>query len=118
MKYALLIYSDETRWDSISTEDKQKMYEQHSAFGQEMAKAGVIRGGAELKPVTTATTLRFVDGKSATTLDGPFAETKEQLGGFYMIDVENLEQALEWAAKMPMATGSVEVRPAGVDAAS
>jgi hypothetical protein len=118
MKYALLIYSDETHWGSIPADEKQAMYEQHSAYGQAMTNAGVIRGGAELKPVTTATTLRFTDGKPVTTLDGPFAETKEQLGGFYMIDVDNLEQALEWAAKMPMASGSVEVRPLGVDAAS
>lgn len=118
MKYILLIYGDESRWESMSSDDKQKMYEQHNAYGEAMGKAGVIRGGAELKPVTTATTLRFTDGKVATTLDGPFAETKEQLGGFYMIEVDNLEQALEWAGKLPMSAGSVEVRPLGVDAGS
>jgi hypothetical protein len=114
MKYILLIYGDEREWESASDADKQQIYEAHGAYGEAMEKAGVMRGGYELKPVTTATTLRFDDGK-ATTLDGPFAETKEQLGGYYLIEVDNLEQALEWAAKMPgMTSGAVEVRPLGM----
>ncbi|HEV7239673.1 MAG TPA: YciI family protein [Thermoanaerobaculia bacterium] len=114
MKYILMIYGDETRWESMSPEDQRKMYEAHGAYGEAMEKAGVMRGGYELKPTATATTLRFTDGK-ATTLDGPFAETKEQLGGYYVIEVDNLEQALEWAAKLPgMDSGAVEVRPLGM----
>jgi hypothetical protein len=81
-----------------------------------MGNAGVIRGGAELKPVTTATTVRFAKG-SPKTMDGPFAETKEQLGGFYVIEVDDLEQAISWAEKMPgMTDGAVEIRPLGVAA--
>jgi hypothetical protein len=114
MKYILLIYGDEARWDKMSAEEKQTVYEGHNAYGEALVNAGVMRGGYELKPISTATTLRFDNGK-ATTLDGPFAETKEQLGGYYVIEVDNLEQALEWAAKMPgMSSGAVEVRPLGM----
>jgi hypothetical protein len=111
VKYMLLIYGDENRWASMSEADRQKLYGEHRAYGEAMSKAGVIRGGSELKPSSTATTLRFKSGKPAT-LDGPFAESKEQLGGYYIVDADNLETALEWAAKMPgMTSGAVEVRP-------
>lgn len=115
MKYILLIYSDETRWNSLPEAEKQRVYEAHGAYGEAMEKAGVMRGGYELKPITTATTVRF-DGGKTTTLDGPFAETKEQLGGYYIVEVDNLEQAMEWAAKMPgmESGGAVEVRPLGM----
>jgi hypothetical protein len=109
-----MIYGDESQWDAMPAEEKQRVYEEHGAYGEALEKAGVMRGGYELKPVSTATTLRFNNGK-ATTLDGPFAETKEQLGGYYVIEVDNLEQALDWASKMPgMSSGSVEVRPLGM----
>lgn len=115
MKYILLIYGDEREWMSLGKEEMEKVYEAHGAYGQAMEQAGVLRGGAELKPVSTATSLRFTNGK-ATTFDGPFAETKEQLGGYYVIEVDNLEQALEWAEKMPgMTSGTVEVRPLGLE---
>ena len=111
MKYILLIYGDEKVWQSMSQEEMQKLYSGHRAYGEAMTKAGVMRGGSELKPVSTATTVRFSNGKPAT-LDGPFAETKEQLGGYYIIETENIEGALDWAAKMPgMSSGAVEVRP-------
>jgi hypothetical protein len=115
MKYILLIYGDQSEWDSMPPNAQQEMYEAHGAYTQAMVDAGVMISGYELKPIQTATTIRFVDGK-ATTLDGPFAETKEQLGGYYVIEVDNLEQALEWAAKMPgvNVSGSVEVRPLGM----
>ena len=114
MKYILLIYGDERRWDTATDAEKQTIYEGHNAYGEALGQAGVMRGGYELKPIATATTLRFENGKP-TTLDGPFAETKEQLGGYYVIEVDNLEQALEWAAKMPgMSAGAVEVRPLGM----
>jgi hypothetical protein len=116
MKYILLIYGDERRWAGATKEQIEKMIALHGDYGRAMAKAGVIRGGAELKPVSTATSIRFSNG-SPRTMDGPFAETKEQLGGFYVIDVENLEQAIHWAEKMPgMSDGAVEIRPLGVDA--
>ena len=114
MKYILLIYGDERVWESATDAEKQRSYEAHGAYGEALEKAGVMRGGYELKPVSTATTIRF-DGGKPTTLDGPFAETKEQLGGYYIIEVDNLEQAMEWAAKMPaMTSGAVEVRPLGM----
>lgn len=115
MKYILLIYGDEQRWNEATDAEKQQTYEAHNAYGEAMAQAGVMRGGYELKPISTATTIRF-DGGKATTLDGPFAETKEQLGGYYVIEADNLEQALEWAAKMPgmESGGAVEVRPLGM----
>ena len=114
MKYILLIFGDEARWETMSSEEKQLVFEGHDAYGKALTDAGVMRGGYELKPAATATTLRFDNGKP-TTLDGPFAETKEQLGGYYVIEVDNLEQALDWAAKMPgMSHGAVEVRPLGM----
>lgn len=114
MKYILLIYDRESEFASLTPEELQKIYEEHGAYSDAMEKAGVLRSGYELKPVSTATTLRFENGK-ATMFDGPFAETKEQLGGYYVIEVDNLEQALDWAAKMPaMRSGSVEVRPLGM----
>jgi hypothetical protein len=111
MKYILLIYGDEKGWQALSQDEMQQIYAGHRAFGEGMTKAGIMRGGSELKPVTTATTVRFTKGKPAT-LDGPFAETKEQLAGYYLIETDDLETALEWAAKMPgMLDGAVEVRP-------
>jgi hypothetical protein len=115
VKYILLIYGDEREWTSLSEEEMAKVYEQHGAYGEAMAKAGVMRGGYELQPVATATSLRFTDGGRPKTFDGPFAETKEQLGGYYIIEVDTLDQAIEWAAKMPaMGSGTVEIRPLGM----
>ena len=115
MKYMLLIYGPENEWESLSQEEMEKVYAEHGAYAEAMEKAGVIRGGAELKPTTTATSVRFVNGR-AKTVDGPFAETKEQLGGYYLIEVDNLEQAIEWAEKMPgMTSGTVEIRPLGME---
>ena len=116
MKYILLIYGDERVWASMSKEEMEKIYADHRAFGAVMGKAGVILGGSELKPVSTATSVKFTAGKPRT-VDGPFAETKEQLAGYYLIDAPNLEEALAWAEKMPgMTQGTVEVRPLAVEA--
>lgn len=113
MKYILLIYGDERAWESMSADDMGEIYKAHGAYTEAMQAAGVYCGGAELKPTPTATTVRFGEG-APRTLDGPFAETKEQLGGYYIVDVEHLEQAIEWAEKMPgMSGGAVEVRPLG-----
>jgi hypothetical protein len=113
MKYILLIYGDEREWASMSKEDLAKVYEKHGAYSDAMVKAGVMRGGYELQPVATATSLRFTNGKPKTS-DGPFAETKEQLGGYYIVEVDTLDQAIEWAEKMPaMGSGTVEIRPLG-----
>jgi hypothetical protein len=111
MKYILLIYGDERVWASMSKEEMEKIYAEHRAYGEAMGKAGVILGGSELKPVATATSVSFAGGKPRT-VDGPFAETKEQLAGYYLIEAPNLEEALGWAEKMPgMTHGTVEVRP-------
>lgn len=110
MNYILLIYGEESDWAAMSEQEQRQCYADHAAYGEAMTKAGVLRGGAELKPSEGARTLRFRDGKPVLS-DGPFAETKEQLGGYYLIEVDSLDEALEWAAKMPcMASGTVEVR--------
>jgi hypothetical protein len=114
VKYILLIYGDEREWTSLPQEEMARVYEQHGAYGAALEKAGVMRGGYELQPVATATSLRFTNG-TPKTFDGPFAETKEQLGGYYIIEVDTLDQAIEWAAKMPaMGSGTVEIRPLGM----
>lgn len=110
MQYLLLIYGDEAGMPA-SKEDTYKMSAAYGAYTEAMQKAGVIRGGERLKPVASATTVRIADGKTKV-LNGPYAETKEQLGGFYMIDVPDLDAALSWAARCPGAsTGTIEVRP-------
>ena len=106
MKYLLLIYENEKRWEKGY--DPQEMAE-YGAFGQEFAS--VIQGGNALKPTSTATTVRVREGKRLTT-DGPFAETKEQLSGFYLVDAKSLDDAIGIAGKIPGARyGSIEVRP-------
>lgn len=114
MKYALLIYGDEQIWANIDEAGMREVYAAHEAYGKAMTEAGVLVGGEELAPSHTASSLRFNNGKPSL-VDGPFAEAREQLGGFYLIDVENLDQALEWARRMPgMSEGTVEVRPLGM----
>ena len=116
MKYLLLMYGAERTWDAMPKEQMDRIYEAHRAYGEEMRRAGVIRGGAELKPTSTATTVRFSNGRRST-VDGPFAETKEQLGGYYLIEVDDVDEAIKWAEKMPaMTEGAVEIRPLGVSA--
>jgi hypothetical protein len=112
VKYILLIYGDERVWANLSREEMMKVYEGHGAYGKALKEAGAYVTGSELKPVATATSVRFANGARPKTIDGPFAETKEQLAGFYIIDVGDLDQAIAWAEKMPgMTAGTVEVRP-------
>lgn len=111
MEYMLLIYGDEKAWFDLPKEELGKGYQAYMDYTKELADSGCLRGGSELSPVTSATTVRVRNGKPLIT-DGPFAETKEQLGGYYIIDVPDLDQAMAWAAKCPGAQhGSVEVRP-------
>ena len=106
MRYLILIYEDESN-PPASEEEMARWF----AVTEEMQKAGVMQAGEALQPTSTATTVRQRNGK-ALTVDGPFAETKEQLGGFYMVECDDLDQALEWARKMPnLERGSIEVRP-------
>jgi hypothetical protein len=107
MKYMALIYGNEEAWDALSEEEQQRVSERYMA----LAREPVTVGGDELQDPDTATTIRVRDGETLTT-DGPFAETKEQLGGFYLIDCASLDEALEFAARIPAAErGAVEVRP-------
>jgi hypothetical protein len=111
MKYLLTIYSDESAWRNLSPEDSAQMMADYNAFTEEAREAGILLGGDGLQPTATATTVRVRDGERLLT-DGPFAETKEQLGGFYLLDLDSIDDAIEWAAKVPGAHyGSIEVRP-------
>jgi hypothetical protein len=107
MKYALLIYGAEDDWSNLSKADRDAMLAEYAAV---TATPGIV-GGSELESVATATTVRVQNGETLTT-DGPFAETKEVLGGFYLFEAENLDEAIAVAARIPAARhGSVEVRP-------
>jgi hypothetical protein len=111
MRYLLLIYSNEAAGAQASPAEQEAVMEAYWAFTNEVNEAGVNLGGEALQPTSTATTVRVRDGKTLTT-DGPFAETKEQLGGYYIVKADNLDEAIAWAAKIPGAQiGSVEVRP-------
>ena len=111
MKYMLLINSDETYYSKISEKEMGELMGAYGAFQEEVEKAGVLLSSDRLQPTETATTVRVRDRETLTT-DGPFAETKEQFGGFYLIDVKDLDEAIGWAAKIPTAKyGSIEVRP-------
>jgi len=110
MKYMLLIHGDETRMNT-ATPPGAGMSPEFASYDEAMRKAGIVLAGERLRPTNTATSVRVKDGK-ADVLDGPYAETKEQFGGFYMIDVPDLDQAVAWAARCPAARqGTIEIRP-------
>jgi len=111
MQYMALIYDTEHNRSSMSPDDHKRLLADYSAFTTAVKDAGVFIAGDALNPVDTATTIRIRDGKTLMT-DGPFAETKEQLGGYYLLECKDLDEALEWAAQIPTAKhGSIEVRP-------
>lgn len=111
MQYMLLIYDAESTIHALSEEDQHAFMADYGTFTEELRAAGAMLAGDALQPVGTATTVSVRDGETLTT-DGPFAETKEQLGGYYLIEADSLDEALEWAAKIPSAKiGKVEVRP-------
>jgi hypothetical protein len=111
MQYLLMIYSDESKFQAASSESITKMSAAYMAYTEALKSAGVIRAGERLKPSATATTVRITDGKTKV-LNGPYAEAKEQLAGYYVIDVPDLDSALSWATRCPGASaGTVEVRP-------
>lgn len=111
MRYMLLLYSAEGAGPADGSPEQAAQMQQWFSYSQEMTEAGVMIDGAPLHGVETSTTVRVRDNATVTT-DGPFAETKEILGGFYMINVDDLDAATAWAAKAPLAVyGSVEVRP-------
>lgn len=111
MKYLLMIYGNETEAAKMTEAEQQAEIAEYGGYSAEVVSRGVYVNGEALLPTHTATTVRVRDGKTLTT-DGPFAETKEQLGGYYLLDCKDLDEAIEMAAKIPNArNGSVEVRP-------
>jgi hypothetical protein len=111
MQYLLLIYQNEAEYDARPQAEVAQTMADYGTFTQGIVQSGHFKGGERLRPVSTATTVRIRNGKTVTT-DGPFAETREQLGGYYMIEAKNLDEATAIAAKIPGArSGSVEVRP-------
>src|SRR5947207_3964723 len=100
MQYLLLIYQNQAEYGKIDAATSKKMLEEYGAFTQSIIQSGNFKGGDRLQPTTTATTVRVRDGKILTT-DGPFAETREQLGGYYMIEANNLDEAIGIAARIP-----------------
>ncbi|MDP6453487.1 MAG: YciI family protein [SAR202 cluster bacterium] len=111
MRYMLLIYGDESQMASMSEEEMGGVMDAYNKFTVDFEASGKMIGGEALLPTPTATVVQVQDGKTITT-DGPFAETKEALGGYYAIDAADLDEAIAWAAKIPGAqSGSIEVRP-------
>ena len=112
MRYIMLVYTQEKQ--NATAEEMARVYNGHLAVQQETTRRGIFRAAEPLQPTASATTVRVQDGKVLVT-DGPFAETKEQLAGYYILDCADLDEALEWAAKIPSAcggaTGCIEVRP-------
>jgi hypothetical protein len=111
MQYLLLIYSNENRWDKSNSLERENVLGEFRAFTQSIHQSGLLRGANELDLTSKAVTVRVRDGKSMVT-DGPFAETKEQLGGYYLIEAKDQQDAIAIAARIPSARwGSIEVRP-------
>ena len=111
MQYLLLIYGEEKAWTELSEAERNRMYGEYMTFTADIKKSGHWIGGNPLQPIHTATTVRVRDGK-VSTIDGPFAETREQLGGYYLVEAKDLDEATRLAARIPGAKlGSIEVRP-------
>jgi hypothetical protein len=111
MRYLLLLYGDESQWAEASPEDIQRSMEDYGKFGEEVTKSGAFIAGEGLEATNAATTVRVRAGEAVLS-DGPFAETREQLGGFYLLECRDLDEAVRWASKIPAVfTGSVEIRP-------
>ena len=111
MKYLLMICSEEAGYATFSEEDMGKLMADYGKYTEEISQSGALLASERLRPTQTATTVRVRNGETST-VDGPFAETKEQMGGYYLIDVKDLDEAIAWAAKIPTAKyGSIEIRP-------
>ena len=111
MQYLMLIYEKESEWNAITEAEKQGIYKRYMDLRGDLQKNGKYIGGNQLQPVGTATTVRVRNGKKAVT-DGPFAETKEQLGGYFLVEAKDLDEAMAIAERIPAAEiGAVEVRP-------
>ena len=111
MKYLLSIYASESEEDKMSPEDTGKLMQAYGAYSEALVKAGALQAGERLRPSTDATSVRVRGGKTEV-LNGPYAETREQLGGYYVIEVADLDAALAWATRCPTSShGTIEVRP-------
>src|SRR6478752_9331373 len=111
MQYLVMIYQNEAEYGKIDAATGKKMLEEYGAFTQSIIQSGNFKAGDRLQPTSTATTVRVRDGKTLTT-DGPFVETREQLGGYYLVEAKDLDTAIEIASRIPSARiGSIEVRP-------
>lgn len=111
MKYLLLIYTEEKAWDALPPAEQKRVIGEHQAFAEDLGRRGQLLAGEALHPVATATSVRVQRGKVIAT-DGPFAETKEQLGGFYLIEARDLNEAIQLAGRIPAPCGDcIEVRP-------
>ena len=111
MKYLLLICDEEKIWDGMSEAERKAIYAEYGQFSEEIRASGQMITGAQLQPVSTATSVRVRDGKRLVT-DGPFAETREQLGGYYLVEAADLDEAIGLASRIPSAKmGTIEVRP-------
>ena len=112
MKYLLTLYGEEGGWDDVTPEEMRAGMKPWDEFGRAVTDAGVFTAGEGLQPSATASTVKIEGDETRLVTDGPFAETKEQLGGFYLLECENLDEALEWAKKVPLTPpGAIEVRP-------
>ena len=112
MRYVLTLIGEEGGWEDASPEDMKAEMDRWTAFGREAADEGVYVTSEALQDSSTATTVRLDAAGEAIVTDGPFAESKEQLGGFYILECDGLDQAVEWAKKLPLTPGVIEVRPA------
>jgi hypothetical protein len=111
MKYILMAYVNESAWPKMTKAEQEQGAAAYMAYGEALNKAGVLGGSHRLQPTAAATTVRIANGKSQV-LDGPYVDSKEQLGGYFLIDVKDLDAAISWAARCPAAGhGAVEVRP-------
>ncbi|MGO2112002.1 MAG: YciI family protein [Pseudoclavibacter sp.] len=111
MQYLLILAADESKYPADGSPEQFEEMAAWGEFSQQLVEAGAMRGGEALQLADTATSVRVRDGKPVVT-DGPFAETKEALGGYYLIDVETIDEAIEWAKKVPIVSyGTVEIRP-------
>jgi hypothetical protein len=111
MQYLLMLYSEEASWDTLSEAEQEQGIAAYVAYSEALEQAGAFVSSDRLQPAAAATTVRITDGKPRV-LDGPYVDSKEQIGGYYLIDVKDLDAALAWAARCPGAShGVVEVRP-------
>jgi hypothetical protein len=112
MEYVLLIYGEEASWWNLPADQQEAIYEEYFALARDLRAQDKLLASNELHPVSTATTIAVRNGEALVT-DGPFAETREVLGGYFVIDAESLDEAIDWAQRIPSArTGRIEIRPA------